>query len=86
MMFRINVDLHQEKQIFNVTVYKYLLLQLFECSCLLAFYSCVYYTIMYKCGRIGTKWLFFFTLIEERCVVIEKNIDKKLANRISYQI
>ena len=28
----------------------------------------------------------FFTFIEEYCVVIEKNIDKKLANRISYQI
>ena len=47
-----------------------------------------------KCGRIGMKWLFvffclfgffFFTFIEECCVVIEKNIDKKLANRISYQ-
>ena len=39
------------------------------------------------------KWLFvffclfvcFFTFIEECCVVIEKNIDKKLTNRISYQ-
>ena len=31
-------------------------------------------------------WLFFFTFIEECCVVIEKNIDQKLANRISYQI
>ena len=30
-------------------------------------------------------WFFFFTFIEECCVVIEKNIDKKLANRISYQ-
>ena len=29
---------------------------------------------------------FFFTFIEECCVVIENNIDKKLANRISYQI
>ena len=29
---------------------------------------------------------FFFTFIEECCVVIEKNIDKKLANRISHQI
>ena len=38
-----------------------------------------------KCGRIGTKWLFFFILIEECCAVIEKNIGKKLANRISYQ-
>ena len=28
----------------------------------------------------------FFTFIEVCCVVIEKNIDKKLANRISYQI
>ena len=28
----------------------------------------------------------FFTFIEECCVVIEKNIDKKPANRISYQI
>ena len=48
---------------------------------------CVYSTTRCnKCGRIGTKWLFFFTFIEECCVVIEKNIDKKLANRISYQI
>ena len=44
-----------------------------------------------KCGRIGMKWLFlffvsfFFTFIEECCVVIEKKNDKKLANRISYQ-
>ena len=29
---------------------------------------------------------FFLTLIEECCVVIERNIDKKLANRIIYQI
>ena len=43
---------------------------------LLAFNSCVYCTTCYnKCGRIGTKWLFFFIFI-----------DKKLANRISYQI
>ena len=28
--------------------------------------------------------VFFFTFIEECCVVIEKNIDKKLANRIRY--
>ena len=28
----------------------------------------------------------FYTFIEECCVVIEKNIDQKLANRISYQI
>ena len=31
-------------------------------------------------------WFFFFTFIEECCNVIEKNIDKKLANRISHQI
>ena len=31
-------------------------------------------------------WVFFFTFSEECCVVIEKNIDKKLANKISYQI
>ena len=44
---------------------------------------CVYCTTRYnKCGKIGTKWLFFFTFIEECCVLIEKNIDKKLANRI----
>ena len=61
--------------------------QSFECSSLFASNSCVYCTTRYnKCGRIGTKWLFFFTFIEECCVVIEKNIDKKLANRISYQI
>ena len=39
-----------------------------------------------KCGRNGTIWLFFFIFIEECCVVTEKNIDKKLPNRISYQI
>ena len=61
--------------------------QSFECSSLFASNSCVYCTTRYnKCGRIGTKWLFFFTFIEECCVVIEENIDKKLANRISYQI
>ena len=60
--------------------------QSFECS-LFASNSCVYCTTRYsKCGRIGTKWLFFFTFIEKCCVVIEKNIDKKLANRISHQI
>ena len=43
---------------------------------LLAFNSCIYCTTCYhKCGRIGTKLLFFFIFI-----------DKKLANRISYQI
>ena len=34
-------------------------------------------------------WFFLFfvlTFIEECCVLSEKNIDKKLANRISYQI
>ena len=61
--------------------------QSFECSSLFASNSCVYCTTRYnKCGRIGTKWLFFFTFIEECCVVIEKNIDKKLAIRICYQI
>ena len=28
----------------------------------------------------------FYTFIEECCVVIEKNIDQKLANKISHQI
>ena len=61
--------------------------QSFECSSLFASNSCVYCTTRYsKCDRIGTKWLFFFTLIEECCAVIEKNIDKKLVYRISYQI
>ena len=36
--------------------------------------------------RSRSKWLFFFIFIEECCVVIEKKIDKKLVNRISYQI
>ena len=31
-------------------------------------------------------FFFCFTFIEECCVVIEKNTDKKLANRISYQV
>ena len=48
---------------------------------------CLYLIPTYnKCGRNGTIWLFFFIFIEECCVVTEKNIDKKLANRISYQI
>ena len=48
--------------------------------------SYVYYTTRYnKCGRIGSKWLGFFIYLI-CCAVIEKNIDKKLANRISYQI
>ena len=62
-------------------------IQLFDCSNFFVFNSCVYSTTRYnKCDRIGTKWLFFFILIEECCVIIEKDIDKKLANRISYQI
>ena len=78
MTFRINVDSHQKKQ---------RQFQSFEYSSLFASNSCVYCTTRYnKCGRIGTKWLFFCTFIEECCVVIEKNIDRKLANRISYQI
>ena len=61
--------------------------QSFECSSLFAFNSCAYCMTRYnKCGRIGTKWLFFFIFIEECCVVIEKKIDKKLVNRISYQM
>ena len=61
--------------------------QKFECSSLFAFNSCVYCTTRYnKCGRIGTKWLFFFTFTEECCFVMEKNIGKKLPNRISDQV
>ena len=53
--------------------------QEFECSSLFAFNYCLYWTTRYNtCGRIGTKWLFFFTFIEECCVVIEENIDKNL--------
>ena len=50
--------------------------------------SCVQDTTRYnKCGRIGRKWpVFFFTFIKECCLVIEKNVNKKLANRISHQI
>ena len=81
MTFRINVD--------RIRRSKDLLLQFqsLKCSSLFASNSCVYCKTRYnKCGRIGTKWLFFFTFIEECCVVIEKNTDKKLANRISYRI
>ena len=61
--------------------------QEFECSSLFAFNHCLYWTTRYNtCGRIGTKWLFFFTFIEECCVVMEKNIGKKLPNRISDQV
>ena len=61
--------------------------QEFECSSLFAFNSCVYCTTRYnKCGRIGTRWLYFFTYIEECCIVMEKNIGEKLSTRFSYQI
>ena len=61
--------------------------QEFECSSLFAFNYCVYCTTRYNtCGRIGTKWLFFFTFTEECCFVMEKNIGKKLPNRISDQV
>ena len=82
----INVDSHQKKQRFIVTISMVRMQSLFTSN------SWVYCTTCYhKCNRIGTKWLFFlfvffFTFIEECCVVIEKNIDKKLANRISDQI
>ena len=62
--------------------------QWLECSSFFTSNSCLYCTTRdNKCGRIRKKWLdfFFLTFIEECCVVIEKNIDKKLANRISYQ-
>ena len=45
--------------------------------------------IINAAGLERNGWFFFyfyFSFIEESCVVIEKNIDKKLANRISYQI
>ena len=61
--------------------------QEFECSSLFAFNYCLYWTTRYNtCGRIGTKWLFFFTFTEECCFVMEKNIGKKLPNRISDQV
>ena len=61
--------------------------QEFECSSLFAFNHCLYWTTRYNtCGRIGTKWLFFFTFTEECCFVMEKNIGKKLPNRISDQV
>ena len=45
------------------------------------------YTVrLAKGSKIGTKWLFIFIFTEEYCVVNEKNIDKKLPNRIRYQI
>ena len=66
----------------------FLLFQSFECSNLFASNYCIYCgtTRCNKCGRIRTKLLFFFTFIVGCCVVIEKNIDKKLPNRISYKI
>ena len=62
--------------------------QEFECNnSFFAFDSCVYCTTHYnKCGRIGTIWLYFFAFIKECCVMMKKNIGKKLANRISHQI
>ena len=77
MTFRINVDLYQKKQRFNVTISV-------VCSHLILAYT-VRLTIINAAELERNGW-FFFTLIEEYCVVIKKNIDKKLANRISYQI
>ena len=60
------------------------------CSHLILAYT-VWLTIMNAVELERNGWFFFvcfcfFTFIEECCVVIEKNIDRKLANRISYQI
>ena len=77
MTFRINADSYQKKQRFNVTISV-------VCSHLILAYT-VRLTIINAAELERNGW-FFFTLIEEYCVVIEKNIDKKLANRISYQI
>ena len=41
-----------------------------------------YHTELQNCNEMTV----FFILIEECCVIVEKNIDKKLANRISYEI
>ena len=61
--------------------------QEFECSSLFASNDSVYWTTRYyTCGKIATKWLFFFTFTEECCFVMEKNIGKKLPNRISDQV
>ena len=54
--------------------------QSFECS------SCSHLILAYTVRLAIINGLFFFTFIEECCFVIEKNIDKKLVNRISYQI
>ena len=77
MAFHINVDSYQKKQRFNVTISV-------VCSHLILAYT-VRLTIISAAELERNGW-FFFTLIEEYCVVIKKNIDKKLANRISYQI
>ena len=53
------------------------------CSHLILAYT-VRLALINEAGLERNGWFFFF--IEECCVVIEKNIDKKLANRISYQI
>ena len=53
------------------------------CSHLILAYT-VRLALINEAGLERNDWFFFF--IEECCVVIEKNIDKKLANRISYQI
>ena len=54
------------------------------CSYLILAYT-VRLTIINVAELERNGW-FFFILIEECCVIIEKNIDKKLANRTSYQI
>ena len=51
--------------------------------------SCVYCMTRYnECGRIGTKWLFFFVYFYWGNVVLwlKRTSTKKLANKISYQI
>ena len=80
MTFRINVDSYQKKQRFinfngsNAVV----------CSHLILAYT-VRLVIINATELERNGWC-FFAFIEERCVVIEKNIDKKLENRIRHQI
>ena len=80
MTFRINVDSHQKRQRFIVTI-SIVRMQYFL---ILAYY--VRLAVINAAGLERNGCFSLPLLREECCVVIEKNIDKKLTIRISYRI
>ena len=81
MTFRINIDSHQKKQRFIVTFFN-------SSNSVVCSHLILTYTVQLAIVNATElkPYAVFVTFIEECCVVIGKNFDKKLANRISNQI